>query len=29
MLVLFIYNKPSIKINILTIKENTSGSRSG
>jgi len=26
---LFIYNKTSIKRNILTIKQNTSGSRSG
>jgi len=28
-LVLYIYNKTSIKRNILTIKQNTSGSRSG
>jgi hypothetical protein len=28
-LVLFIYNKTSIKRNILTMKQNTSGSRSG
>jgi len=29
MLVLYIYNKTSIKRNIITIKQNTSGSRSG
>jgi len=29
MFVLYIYNKTSIKRTILTIKQNTSGSRSG
>jgi len=28
-IIIYIYNKTSIKRNILTIKQNTSGSRSG